>query len=77
LIGDIFAWLGDMENSKPLALILFFSAFVGIILYVYTGKKRKQRLESYKDIPFLDDDELDPTQQKKQQVNNDESTGQK
>lgn len=75
MIGDIFAWLGDMENSKPLALILFFSAFVGIIVYVYTGKKRKQRLESYKDIPFLDDDELDPTQQKKQQVNNDESTG--
>jgi cbb3-type cytochrome oxidase subunit 3 len=64
-----------MENSKPLALILFFGAFVGIILYVYTGKKRKQRLESYKDIPFMDDDELDPTQQKKQQVNNDESTG--
>ena len=64
-----------MENSKPLALILFFSVFVGIIVYIFTGKKRKQRLESYKDIPFLDDDELDPTQQKKQQVNNDESTG--
>ena len=75
MIGDIFAWLGDMENSKPLALILFFSAFVGIILYVYTGKRRKQRLESYKDIPFMDDDELDPTQQKKQQVKKDESTG--
>jgi len=73
LIGDIFAWLGDMENSKPLALILFFSAFVGIILYVYTGKRRKQRLESYKDIPFMDDDELDPTRQKKQQVKKDES----
>ncbi|WP_372592125.1 cbb3-type cytochrome oxidase subunit 3 [Guyparkeria sp.] len=64
-----------MENSKPLALILFFSAFVGIILYVYTGKRRKQRLESYKDIPFMDDDELDPTQQKKQQVKKDESNG--
>jgi len=78
VIGDIFAWLGNMENSKPLALILFFSAFVGIILYVYTGKKRKQRLESYRDIPFLDDDdELDPTRQKTQQVNNDESTEEK
>lgn len=77
MIGDIFAWLGDMENSKPLALILFFSTFVGIILYVYTGKRRKQRLESYKDIPFMDDDELDPTQQKKQQVKKDESTGKK
>ncbi|MDG4867403.1 cbb3-type cytochrome c oxidase subunit 3 [Guyparkeria sp. 1SP6A2] len=74
MIGDIFAWLGDMENSKPLALILFFSAFVGIILYVYTGKRRKQRLESYKDIPFMEDDELDPTRQKKQQVKKDEST---
>jgi cbb3-type cytochrome oxidase subunit 3 len=63
-----------MENSKPLALILFFGAFVGIILYVYTGKKRKQRLESYKDTPFMDDDELDPTQEKKQQVKKDEST---
>jgi len=75
LIGDIFAWLGNMENSKPLALIVFFTAFVGIILYVYTGKKRKQRLESYKDIPFMDDDELDPTREKKQQVKKDESTG--
>jgi len=75
LIGDIFAWLGDMENSKPLALILFFGTFVGIILYVYTGKRRKQRLESYKDIPFMEDDERDPTQQKKQQVKKDESTG--
>lgn len=73
MIGDIFAWLGDMENSKPLALILFFSAFVGIILYVYTGKRRKQRLESYKDIPFMEDDELDPTRQKKPQVKKDES----
>jgi len=75
LIGEIYEWLGDMENSKPLALVLFFVTFVGIVVYVYSGKKRKQRLESYKDIPFLDDDELDPTHQKKQQVNNDESTG--
>jgi len=75
LIGEIYEWLGDMENTKPLALVLFFVTFVGIVVYVYSGKKRKQRLESYKDIPFLDDDELDPTHQKKQQVNNDESTG--
>ncbi len=75
MIGEIYEWLGDMENSKPLALVLFFVTFVGIVVYVYSGKKRKQRLESYKDIPFLDDDELDPTHQKKQQLNNDESTG--
>ncbi|HSH84839.1 MAG TPA: cbb3-type cytochrome c oxidase subunit 3 [Guyparkeria sp.] len=73
MIGEIFAWLGNMENSKPLALILFFVTFVGIVVYVYSGKKRKNRLESYKDIPFLDDDALDPTKPKKRQVNNDES----
>ncbi|HZJ81837.1 MAG TPA: cbb3-type cytochrome c oxidase subunit 3 [Guyparkeria sp.] len=73
MIGEIFEWLGNMENSKPLALILFFVTFVGIVVYIYSGKKRKDRLESYKDIPFLEDDALDPTKPKKRQVNNDES----
>lgn len=50
-------WLSDMENAKPLALVIFFVVFVGILLYVFTGKKRSKRLESYKNIPFLDDDE--------------------
>ncbi len=47
-----------MENTKPFVLVLFFITFVGIILYIYTGKKRSQRLESYKNIP-LEDDEHD------------------
>jgi cbb3-type cytochrome oxidase subunit 3 len=50
-------WLSNMENTKPLALVIFFVVFVGILLYVFTGKKRSKRLESYKHIPFLDDDE--------------------
>ena len=50
-------WFTDMENTKPFALVLFFVTFVLIILYIYTGKKRSQRLESYKNIPFQDDDE--------------------
>ena len=50
-------WLSDMENTKPLALVIFFVVFVLIVLYVYTGKKRSKRLESYKHIPFMDDDE--------------------
>lgn len=49
-------WLSHMENTKPLALVIFFVVFVGILLYVFTGKKRSKRLESYKNIPFLDDD---------------------
>ena len=49
-------WLSNMENTKPLALVIFFVVFVGILLYVFTGKRRTRRLESYKNIPFLDDD---------------------
>jgi cbb3-type cytochrome oxidase subunit 3 len=54
-----FEWLTSMEYTKPVALVIFFVTFVGIVLYVFTGKKRKQRLESYKNIPFLDDEDQD------------------
>ena len=50
-------WFKNMENTKPFVLVLFFIMFVLIILYIYTGKKRSQRLESYKNIPLEDDDE--------------------
>lgn len=52
-------WFSQPEHTKPLALLIFFVTFVGIILYVYGSKKRSKRLESYKDIPFQDDDEDD------------------
>lgn len=50
-------WFSKPENTKPLALLIFFVTFVAIILYVYGSKKRSNRLESYRDIPFLDDDD--------------------
>lgn len=50
-------WFSKPENTKPLALLIFFVTFVGIILYVYGSKRRSKRLESYKDIPFQDDEE--------------------
>ncbi len=53
----MFEWLSHMENTKPLALVIFFLTFVGIIVYVFSGKKRAKRLESYKNIPFLDDED--------------------
>ena len=56
---NVFEWLSNMENTKPLALVIFFVVFVAIVLYVYTGKQRSRRLESYKNIPFQDD-ERDP-----------------
>jgi len=57
MIGEIFNWLGDMRNSKILALLIFFIGFVILLVFVFTGKERSKRLESYKNIPFLDDDE--------------------
>jgi len=53
---DWIEWLTKMENTKPLALVIFFITFVAIVLYVFTGKKRKARFESYKNIPFQDED---------------------
>ena len=55
---DWLLWFTHMENSKPLALVLFFGAFCGILIYVFTGKNRARRLESYKYMPF--DEEEDP-----------------
>jgi cbb3-type cytochrome oxidase subunit 3 len=52
-------WMTSMEYSKPVALLIFFFTFIGILVYVFTGKKRKERLESYKYIPFADDDVSD------------------
>jgi len=57
MIGEIFNWLGDMRNSKILALLIFFIGFVILVVFIFTGKERTKRLESYKNIPFLDDDE--------------------
>ena len=55
-MSEWFTWFTSMENTKPFVLVLFFITFVGIILYVYTGKQRSDRLESYKNIPLTDDE---------------------
>ena len=54
---DWLLWFSRFENSKILALLLFFIAFCGILIYVYTGEKRSRRLESYKYIPLQDDEQ--------------------
>lgn len=55
----IVEWFTDMGNTKPFALVLFFVTFVAIVVYVYLDKGRSKRFESYKHIPFQDDDEKD------------------
>ena len=49
-------WFSRDENTKPLALLIFFIIFCLILIYVFGSKKRGERLESHKDIPFLDED---------------------
>ncbi|MCK5726531.1 MAG: cbb3-type cytochrome c oxidase subunit 3 [Thiotrichaceae bacterium] len=50
-------WFMDLSNSKSVGLVIFFVTFVAIIIYVYGSKKRSERLETYRDIPFLDDED--------------------
>ena len=59
MLTDIWMWMTDLGNSKILALVIFFTTFVGILLYVFTGKERSKRLESYRYVPFLDEEMAD------------------
>jgi len=52
---DWLLWFTRMENSKVFAVVLFFMTYCAILFYVFTGKRRAKRLESYKYIPFLDE----------------------
>lgn len=56
-MSELLQWIGRLENSKIVALLIFFVTFCAILLYVLTGRKRRERLESYKYIPFADDGE--------------------
>ncbi len=50
------SWFTRMENTKPFVLVLFSITFVLILLYVFTNRNRSKRLESYKNIPFEEDE---------------------
>jgi len=57
MMFDWLSWFTHMENTKPFVLVLFSITFVFILAYVFTNRKRSKRLESYKNIPFQDDDQ--------------------
>lgn len=59
MFADFWTWIMDINNSQIVALLIFFSVFVGILLYVYANRKRSERLESYRYTPFLDEDDAD------------------
>ena len=56
MMQDIFDWFMVMANNKSVTLVIFVVTFTAIIIYVYGSKKRSERFESYRDIPFLDDE---------------------
>ena len=58
------SWFTHMENTKPFVLVLFSITFVLILLYVFVNRDRSNRLESYKNIPFQEDDETGDGQSK-------------
>ncbi len=62
MLNDIFDWMMVMANNKAATLIIFVVTFLAIVIYVYGSKDRSKRLETYRNIPFLDDeDEREPT----------------
>lgn len=56
---DFHTWIMDIGNSQTVALLIFFTVFIGILLYVFASRKRGERLESYRFTPFLDEDDAD------------------
>ena len=58
---DMWAWLAeavtDMQTAGQIATVIFFVTFTGILIYVFTGKRRKERFDSYRYIPLDDDEE--------------------
>jgi cbb3-type cytochrome oxidase subunit 3 len=48
-------WLAEARNAKSLGLLIFFITFCLIVLWVYGSKRRSEKLEAHKHIPFLDE----------------------
>lgn len=59
MLTEFWTWILDLGNSKTVALLIFFTTFVGIVIYVYSSRKRSERLESYRYFPLMDEDEAD------------------
>jgi len=78
MLDDIFDWFLVMANNKSVTLVIFVVTFIAIMVYVYGSKKRSKRFETYRNIPFLDDDSLEPNQgQNKGNGTNSHTAGEK
>lgn len=59
MLTEFWTWILDLGNSKTVALLIFFTTFVGIVIYVYSSRKRSEWLESYRYVPLMDEDDAD------------------
>lgn len=53
----IWAWITDLGNSKMVALVLFMTTFIAILLYIFGSPKRSRQYEDYRYIPLNDDED--------------------
>lgn len=53
---EFWSWITDLGNSKIVALLLFMSTFVAIVIYLFSSRRRSSRFESYRYIPLDDED---------------------
>lgn len=62
-MAEFWSWITQLGNSKMVALLIFFPTFLGIVWYAFFNRARSQRLESYKYIPFQDEDDSETTEE--------------
>jgi cbb3-type cytochrome oxidase subunit 3 len=53
---EFLLWFTKFENTKPLSLVIFFTLFCGVLIYLYGSKTRGESLEQFKNIPLQDDE---------------------
>lgn len=60
-MAEFWSWITDLGNSKIVALLLFMTTFIAIVIYLFASGRRSKRFESYRYIPLDDEDSpLDP-----------------
>ena len=60
-MAEFWSWITDLGNSKIVALLLFMSTFIAIVIYLFSSSRRSTRFESYRYIPLDDEDSpMDP-----------------
>ena len=77
MLNDIFDWFMVMANNKSVTLVIFVVTFVSILIYVYGSKKRSKRFETYRNIPFLDENDDRVPGRNKENEKNSQTAGEK